>query len=1037
MSSLPTYFRPASTVQQEFVLIPTGSIAPQPACIIGPLFRVFDVNDSGDRALLSLGDYVPDTDTTYAYPFRPAGGKVDLGSVNIRLENVWGRYATLSGSNVIERGSKANYLSVPTANAFRKYINAAGASFSRNSVFKKRDVVIGDRVSITKGGITLETRITGFINEIIASSTAAPSATTNRNTQGYSGSAVNTNVQGTDHLASVNTATTRYVGDITVPVVNDVYVLECTGAGSAGVQQIETGTVVGTIGASGAGNATVIVTSSFLTGSPLTTPVAVANNDTAAQVAGKIRAALGAITAITDVFVVGGSSAAVTLSKIVAAANDATLNININNGTCSGLTAAPTSADTLAGVAGTATFKVGSNNGDNVAELDFTNIAFGVAFNVGTRGLRVSIASNASQAFIVGEKYTFTVAAAYTRSAPALISASGDYAGAFDAVYKIEVVKGGLWTDFPQVAVTTNNAIDSAPAQIIPYNTSFAVGSLGVVAKFNTDLSAAQNGLVAGDVYYISAVASQKGAVRVATLANKMDDTIAEGDDLSVDFFIYKPVMDLPARGYPEFSSVTVTPTADNFVISGGIVIQDSTWLENDGVTLANLTVIKATAFVAYRALLTARANIISAISDLGSIEAILGNTTVQNPLGISVFKALENSAGQPVYFLPIKSDDIVGYAAALPALERDERPYFKIPTTEDKAINDLFVGHVAAQSAPIRGRECMGIVGTEIDPVALLYSKKDSGDSWTGYVEVKPGSNPAVYTNVTIPGATLLTSGIRAGDEFRSDFGVDAFGADIYESALIDEVIDEETLVLVSPGMATTIGSSSSLQRIQVARLLTLDEQASTLRDISSAFANRRFSNVFQDIGSSRPPYVFAAALAGLASSVAPHQPLTTYTLNGFDDEVGSSRGFTPDQLDVIASGGTLVITKSTAEGQVFIRHQLTTDRSDDLHAEMSVTRNYDSIAAFLRAGFSPFQGKYNINEHYFQLLDVTMRRRLDLLASTTVTESAGKQIISWDQKSLIIAQDTVARTRTKMQVNFVMPMPNNNTDLVLYASA
>jgi hypothetical protein len=118
------------------------------------------------------------------------------------------------------------------------------------------------------------------------------------------------------------------------------------------VQQVETATVVGTIGPAGAGNATVIVTASGMTGSPKTLSVAVANNDTASQVATKIRTAMNADTDITNFFTVGGSGAAVSLTTKVARANDTTLNISIANGTCTGLTAAPTSANTTAGVAG-------------------------------------------------------------------------------------------------------------------------------------------------------------------------------------------------------------------------------------------------------------------------------------------------------------------------------------------------------------------------------------------------------------------------------------------------------------------------------------------------------------------------------------------------------------------------------------------------------------------------------------------------------------------------------------------------------------
>jgi hypothetical protein len=118
-----------------------------------------------------------------------------------------------------------------------------------------------------------------------------------------------------------------------------------------GQKQVETATVIGTIGAAGAGNATVIVTSAGMTGSPITLNVAVANDDTASQVATKIRAALNGNATIAARFTIGGAGAAITLTRVVSAANDGTLNVSIDNGTCTGLTAAPTSANTTPGIA--------------------------------------------------------------------------------------------------------------------------------------------------------------------------------------------------------------------------------------------------------------------------------------------------------------------------------------------------------------------------------------------------------------------------------------------------------------------------------------------------------------------------------------------------------------------------------------------------------------------------------------------------------------------------------------------------------------
>lgn len=118
---------------------------------------------------------------------------------------------------------------------------------------------------------------------------------------------------------------------------------------AAGVAQVETATVIGTIGVAGAGNATVIVTGAGIAGSPITRNVAVANSDSASAVAGKIRADLAGVAAITALYTVGGAGANITLIRITPAANDDTLNISIDNGTCSGLTAAPTSTNTTTG----------------------------------------------------------------------------------------------------------------------------------------------------------------------------------------------------------------------------------------------------------------------------------------------------------------------------------------------------------------------------------------------------------------------------------------------------------------------------------------------------------------------------------------------------------------------------------------------------------------------------------------------------------------------------------------------------------------
>jgi CSLREA domain-containing protein len=116
-----------------------------------------------------------------------------------------------------------------------------------------------------------------------------------------------------------------------------------------GVKQAETATVVGTITSAGTKNAAVTVTAAGMTNSPKTLNVAVVNGDNASAVAGKIRVALAADANVSAFFTVSGATNQIILTTITAAANDGTMNIATDNGTSTGLTPAPTSADTTPG----------------------------------------------------------------------------------------------------------------------------------------------------------------------------------------------------------------------------------------------------------------------------------------------------------------------------------------------------------------------------------------------------------------------------------------------------------------------------------------------------------------------------------------------------------------------------------------------------------------------------------------------------------------------------------------------------------------
>ena len=119
-----------------------------------------------------------------------------------------------------------------------------------------------------------------------------------------------------------------------------------------GTRQVETATGVGTI--TGAGNVRVVITAAGMDDSPIAIDVPVTLGQTASQWMNTVRFYVESILSIRMQFAVSGSGADMILTRRSPyAANDSTLNISIGGTgtTATGITAAPTSTNTTAGVA--------------------------------------------------------------------------------------------------------------------------------------------------------------------------------------------------------------------------------------------------------------------------------------------------------------------------------------------------------------------------------------------------------------------------------------------------------------------------------------------------------------------------------------------------------------------------------------------------------------------------------------------------------------------------------------------------------------
>lgn len=217
-----------------------------------------------------------------------------------------------------------------------------------------------------------------------------------------------------------------------------------TTAGVAGVKQQETATAAGTITL--AGTVAVVVTAAGMNGSPKTLQVPALLNDTAAQWAQKVRDALASDPDIGGFFDVSGTTTAIVLTRKIDAANDATLNVSLDNGTTTGVTTAATSANTTAGVAGVAQVEtltvVGAVARDGV--VIFTVTAAGMAGSPRSVGVQVQGAAE-TDVVVTDQNYADAKASASPAEQvlrATLVTKAQDFIPGFTGV---RIVNGGLF----------------------------------------------------------------------------------------------------------------------------------------------------------------------------------------------------------------------------------------------------------------------------------------------------------------------------------------------------------------------------------------------------------------------------------------------------------------------------------------------------------------------------------------------------------------------------------------------------------------
>ena len=688
----------------------------------------------------------------------------------------------------------------------------------------------------------------------------------------------------------------------------------------------------------------------------------------------------------------------------------------------------------------TAELQVTSASGtDDVASV--TPSASGVATDIGTRGATLTLTITPADTIEVGDSITVTFRQDY--SVPTFgVNTAGTYTGTADRRYVVTVT-GVNASGNPIVTVrTTAGGDNDGPIAIALGATYVAVGSNGVQIRFVTGGTGSP---VPGDKFYVDATAAADGACDTLIMSRMLPDTInadvsssvggesVPGDtpaDLDVTLYIKE---DIEVPRYSVYPLENWETSATQITLNDSIQVYHSSWTDSGVQEL--LPVMGGTAYVQYRALLPTYITGRSSITGAAEALSTVGPAIVQNPLGLAVYTAALNANEQPVGFIAVETDDLAGYTAALELIKDDRRCYSLVPTTQLATIQDVVESHVDAQSTADRGRFRIAWLNSASNQVVLVTDEDEDEESLTAQFEIDPDNDNDVLL-VTSAAGQFITDAVAANDIVRANYGVDEDGEETYDTYVVDVVISEDQLRLVSgPDAATAVED-----KIEIWRTQTGSAEATTYAALATGFNNRRVRHIWPPSctlsdGTTAPGWVLCAGLAGLRSGAAPHQPLTNVEINGISAVPRTTDDMREADLDIMAEDGTWIITQDVTGGACFTRLALGTDVTDANRWQDHRTTNVDSISFGFYNRLKDLVGSTNITERTLQFIANEIKAVSKYFESEARTPDLGPQLLSLEIVEGPEQHETL-RDTVIIRVNITVPYELVAIELYLYVS-
>ena len=639
------------------------------------------------------------------------------------------------------------------------------------------------------------------------------------------------------------------------------------------------------------------------------------------------------------------------------------------------------------------------------------------------------------RAVALGDAFTYQILGNYAQLPANAMALSGTYAGPANTTYMVQVTTGSVG-GFTGAAVRISDiaGVDAIQSNVpITNDVNFAVGSYGLLMKFVLANITTQDGLRAGDIYFIQAVAAAPSAV-------DFDKIQLDGPAVNTSLFT-----DTGTALTLEFREVYSGAIAANAAADGSAWVASGTGITVD----ASLSLFDAlrsaghqwlpfadaigTLTPSYRSLIPRDIGgdrVLCTTAD--DITAIAGVDDIDNDLAFAANTGLVGASGTPIYVLPIISNDLAGYNDALALIESTDEVYVVWLGTTD--FNVMLAGktHALAMGAKNVKNFRKVYVGTDSPgSYPVLQKKADGITNYLATIATHIGANTLVSTtDATVDFTTL---GLAAGDRVLFP----SLGTEY----VLQSLIGPQELLLTA-GPANPVAPAVPFQ---IWKADTVASQKAFLNARAIQLGTELVAHIWSEkptvningIPTVIPARYLAAEMAGIRTALLPQQGTTFTEVTSVSAAPNMYLRYRSGDLDNIAANGTYIITQEAAGAPLFVRHQVTTQTGKgSLYYEDNATMVVHAVDFQSKDLIKPYLGKKNATLSVVSQIenDLTDMLRADTVAPQGLDANGnaigiGPLIVSF--RDLTVTLDPTLKDRIRTKGFFTVALPLNNVEI------